>query len=129
MSVSILGLGAAVPANVITQEEGMQLNRKLCCTTEEQATWLPQIYKQVTRPSNKFVGEAEVGSLILIPEIPDIVSRRKRRLAREMKKPLPLNNLWLSFHDAEIRKIRNAFSTCKLRKIAEMHFTARFRLK
>src|SRR6476661_7286937 len=46
MSFAICGLGTAVPETVITEVESMLVARRLCCSTVEQAMWLPQIYKQ-----------------------------------------------------------------------------------
>jgi predicted naringenin-chalcone synthase len=44
MTFAILGLGTALPAKTITQEEALRIARSLCCRTEEQATWLPTMY-------------------------------------------------------------------------------------
>ena len=44
MSMAIAGLGTAVPATRVSQAEAMVIARRLCCPTEEQATWLPGIY-------------------------------------------------------------------------------------
>lgn len=46
MSFTILGMGTAVPDTHITQVEGMEIARVLCCRTPEQATWLPTMYQQ-----------------------------------------------------------------------------------
>jgi predicted naringenin-chalcone synthase len=45
MSFAILGLGTALPETVVPQEQGRQLARRLCCRTDEQATWLAGIYE------------------------------------------------------------------------------------
>lgn len=45
MSLSILGLGTAVPETELNAEEGMQLGQKLCCTTSEQEEWLAALYR------------------------------------------------------------------------------------
>jgi predicted naringenin-chalcone synthase len=46
MSMALAGLGTAVPATRVTQAEAMAIARAICCTTDEQATWLPGIYHQ-----------------------------------------------------------------------------------
>lgn len=45
MSLSILGLGTAVPDTELNHEEGMLLGQKLCCTTKEQEDWLASLYQ------------------------------------------------------------------------------------
>jgi predicted naringenin-chalcone synthase len=44
MSFAILGLGTAVPATVLSQEQGRLLMRNLCCRTPHQARWLDNVY-------------------------------------------------------------------------------------
>lgn len=46
MSFTILGLGTAVPATTINQEQAARLASQLCCQTDEQRTWLPVMYQQ-----------------------------------------------------------------------------------
>jgi predicted naringenin-chalcone synthase len=46
MSFAIRGMGTAVPANTITQDEALGLARVLCCRTPEQNTWVPLMYTQ-----------------------------------------------------------------------------------
>jgi predicted naringenin-chalcone synthase len=46
MSFAILGLATALPPLCLTQEESLDLACALCCRTEEQATWLPALYRQ-----------------------------------------------------------------------------------
>jgi predicted naringenin-chalcone synthase len=46
MSMALAGLGTAVPPNRVTQAEAMAIARAVCCTTDEQATWLPGLYGQ-----------------------------------------------------------------------------------
>jgi predicted naringenin-chalcone synthase len=45
MSFAILSLGTAVPSATMNQVEGERLARSLCCETDEQATWLPNLYR------------------------------------------------------------------------------------
>src|SRR5437588_784370 len=45
MSFAILGMGAAVPANRVTQEEAAEAARIVCCHTPEQAALLPLLYR------------------------------------------------------------------------------------
>ena len=45
MSMALAGLGTAVPATRITQDEGMAIARSFCRPTDEQTTWLPGLYK------------------------------------------------------------------------------------
>ena len=44
MTLAILGLGTALPATTITQDDALRLARSLCCRTDEHATWLPTMY-------------------------------------------------------------------------------------
>jgi predicted naringenin-chalcone synthase len=44
MSFALLGIGTAVPATTISQEDAAGIARALCCRTPEQATWLPAMY-------------------------------------------------------------------------------------
>jgi predicted naringenin-chalcone synthase len=44
MSFAIVSLGTAVPATIVDQADASEVAKKLCCRTEEQATWLPTIY-------------------------------------------------------------------------------------
>ena len=44
MTLAILGLGTAVPAESVTQSEGQQIARWVCCHNPEHAAWLPHIY-------------------------------------------------------------------------------------
>jgi predicted naringenin-chalcone synthase len=45
MSLSILGIGTAVPDAPVSQDEAREITRRLCHCTSEQATWLPQIFR------------------------------------------------------------------------------------
>ncbi len=44
MTLALVGVGTAVPATVIDQDEALRIARSLCCRTAEQATWLPAMY-------------------------------------------------------------------------------------
>jgi predicted naringenin-chalcone synthase len=44
MSFAILGLGTAVPPTIIDQTDALNIARRLCCRTDEHATWLPAMY-------------------------------------------------------------------------------------
>src|SRR5438128_12327275 len=44
MTLAILGLGAAVPPTSVTQHEGQQIARWVCCHKADHAAWLPHIY-------------------------------------------------------------------------------------
>src|SRR5947207_1718150 len=44
MTLALVGLGTALPATVIDQDEALSIARSLCCRTDEQATWLPAMY-------------------------------------------------------------------------------------
>ena len=44
MSLTILGIGTAVPDAVYNQDEALFVARALCSGTQEQATWLPNMY-------------------------------------------------------------------------------------
>lgn len=46
MSLTIHGIGTAVPTCSMTQEEALGLARVLCCRTNEQMTWVPLMYTQ-----------------------------------------------------------------------------------
>jgi predicted naringenin-chalcone synthase len=46
MSLAILGLGTALPANAITQDRACEVARRLCCHTEDQSEVLPGLYRQ-----------------------------------------------------------------------------------
>jgi predicted naringenin-chalcone synthase len=54
MSFAILGLGTAVPAATLTQEEALGLARVLCCRTPEQNTWVPLMYAQTDIDTRHF---------------------------------------------------------------------------
>ena len=41
---AILGLGTALPATVIDQDDALHIAKSLCCRTDEQVTWLPTMY-------------------------------------------------------------------------------------
>jgi predicted naringenin-chalcone synthase len=45
MSLAILAVGTAVPSTILTQAESMAVARAVCCKTEEQASWLPALYR------------------------------------------------------------------------------------
>ena len=47
MSFAILGMGTAVPATTLTQDEALGMARVLCCRTPEQNTWVPLIERIV----------------------------------------------------------------------------------
>src|SRR5215468_369621 len=44
MSLAILGLGTALPATLIDQDDALHIAKSLCCRTAEQVTWLPTMY-------------------------------------------------------------------------------------
>jgi predicted naringenin-chalcone synthase len=44
MSFAILGLGTAVPATRIDQQDAFRIAQSLCCRTAEHVTWLPALY-------------------------------------------------------------------------------------
>ncbi len=44
MTLAIMGIGTAVPADSVTQQEGQQIARWVCCHDSEHAAWLPHIY-------------------------------------------------------------------------------------
>src|SRR5437868_6956205 len=44
MSFAILGLGTAVPPAILDQDDALRIARRLCCRTDEHATWLPAMY-------------------------------------------------------------------------------------
>lgn len=46
MTLTIHGIGTAVPATSMTQEEALGLAKVLCCRTKEQMTWVPLMYTQ-----------------------------------------------------------------------------------
>ncbi len=46
MSLAIRGLGTALPGHSVSQAEAAQVARAICCRTEEQANWLPNLYRQ-----------------------------------------------------------------------------------
>src|SRR5437016_11436605 len=54
MSFAILGMGTAVPAATLTQEEALGLARVLCCRTPEQNTWVPLMYTQTAIDTRHF---------------------------------------------------------------------------
>jgi len=45
MTLAILGIGTALPPAVISQPDALRIARALAHPTDEQATWLPTIYK------------------------------------------------------------------------------------
>ena len=46
MSLAIRGMGTALPATTMTQEETLAIARLLCCRTPEQNTWVSLLYTQ-----------------------------------------------------------------------------------
>ncbi len=44
MTLAIVGLGTAVPPESVSQLEGQQIARWICCHNPEHAAWLPHIY-------------------------------------------------------------------------------------
>ena len=44
MSLTILGVGTAVPSATLSRSEGQRVAEALCCETAEQATFIPAIY-------------------------------------------------------------------------------------
>jgi predicted naringenin-chalcone synthase len=44
VSLAILGLGTALPATLIDQDDALRIAKSLCCRTAEQVTWLPTMY-------------------------------------------------------------------------------------
>jgi predicted naringenin-chalcone synthase len=44
MSLAIASVGTAVPTTRLTQAEAMAVARAVCCRSEEQASWLPDLY-------------------------------------------------------------------------------------
>ncbi len=55
MTLAIRGLGTAVPACSMTQEEALGLARVCCCRTNEQLTWVPLMYAQTGIDSRQLV--------------------------------------------------------------------------
>jgi predicted naringenin-chalcone synthase len=45
MSFAIRSVGTALPSTRVGQEDAFRVARRLCCRTDEQATWLPEIYR------------------------------------------------------------------------------------
>lgn len=45
MSFALLGIGTSTPATIYDQAEGLILAKALCCSTDEQVTWLPTMYQ------------------------------------------------------------------------------------
>jgi predicted naringenin-chalcone synthase len=46
MSLSILGIGTALPTTRIDQEQAALIASQLCCQSDEHRTWLPLMYQQ-----------------------------------------------------------------------------------
>ncbi|HEV3003239.1 MAG TPA: type III polyketide synthase [Pirellulales bacterium] len=46
MSLTILGMGTALPPHVVSQSEAAELGRLVCCQTEEQASLLRVLYRR-----------------------------------------------------------------------------------
>src|ERR1051325_3130604 len=44
MSLAMIGFGTAVPECSYDQREGLFIAQSLCCRTEEQTSWLPNMY-------------------------------------------------------------------------------------
>src|SRR4051812_49272086 len=60
MSFAILGLGTAVPAFTISQSDGAQVAKALCCKTEEHATWLPTMFSRTGIEQRHLAFDAQV---------------------------------------------------------------------
>ena len=45
MSLTLRGIGTALPSTILTQDDALRLARVLCARTAEQATWLPGMYE------------------------------------------------------------------------------------
>lgn len=65
MTLSVLSIGTAVPPAAISQQDGLEVARRLCCYTDEHATWLPSMYGQTGIVSrNLCLGEQVVRDVI-----------------------------------------------------------------
>jgi predicted naringenin-chalcone synthase len=60
MSFAILGIGTAVPAFAISQTDGAQVAKALCCKTEEHATWLPTMFSRTGIEKRHLAFDAQV---------------------------------------------------------------------
>jgi predicted naringenin-chalcone synthase len=45
MSLSILGIGTALPDNIVTQAEAVETAKVFCCTTDDERALLPMLYR------------------------------------------------------------------------------------
>ncbi|HLN29278.1 MAG TPA: type III polyketide synthase [Gemmataceae bacterium] len=45
MSIAIVGFGTALPITSVTQDEAVEVARKICCRTDDQAELLPSLYR------------------------------------------------------------------------------------
>lgn len=65
MSLTIRGLGTALPPHVISQRRVAELARTLCCRTERQAAMIPRLYEHAGIDTRHFViGDDVVGDII-----------------------------------------------------------------
>jgi alpha-pyrone synthase len=65
MSLAILGIGTAVPTAVCNQDEALFVAQAVCSGTQEQATWLPNMYQHTGIDQRHLcLGRAVVDDLI-----------------------------------------------------------------
>ena len=70
MSLAILGIGTAVPAEAVDQATARRLAETLCCRTAEQATWLPAMYGNTgIKKRDDHLRSAEFFNVANFPEI------------------------------------------------------------
>ena len=117
MSFAIRGLGTAVPACTITQEEALGLARVLCCRTPEQNTWVPLMYtqtgiatRQITLPraviDDVLRGTRDSGSVFLPTGRPDDegpTTGQRMRIYTQDAGPLAVRAVGQALEEARLR--------------------------
>ena len=66
MSFSILGLGTALPGTAVSQADAVKIATRICCRSNDQAEWLPNLYQQTGIAKRHLAFDQDVVSDILL---------------------------------------------------------------
>jgi predicted naringenin-chalcone synthase len=66
MSFSILGIGTALPQTAVGQADAVKIAKTVCCRTEEQGEWLPNLYRQSGIANRHLAFEQDVVTDLLV---------------------------------------------------------------
>jgi predicted naringenin-chalcone synthase len=116
MSFAILGLGTAVPATTIDQNDASRLAQVICCRTPEQENWLPLMYNQTGIDKRHLTFEDQVvrdildgtrlsGSVFLPSDVPDDrgpTTAQRMRCYQADAGPLALRSARLALEQSDL---------------------------